>query len=55
MRKQDRGASAVEYGLLIAAVAGVLAAVVFSLGIVVRGVFASHTSCFSSQLNSQSC
>jgi Flp pilus assembly pilin Flp len=45
----------VEYGLMIAAIAGVLAAVLFSLGIVVRDTLAKHTSCFSSQLDSRSC
>ena len=55
MKKQDKGASAVEYGLMIAAIAGVLAAVLFSLGTVVRDTFAKHTSCFSSQLDSRSC
>jgi pilus assembly protein Flp/PilA len=55
MRKRDEGASAVEYGLMIAAIAGVLAAVVFALGTVVRDTFEQHSSCFSSQLDSQSC
>lgn len=54
-REQDTGASAVEYGLMIAAIAGVLAAVVFSLGAVVRDSFGQNTSCFSSQLDSRSC
>jgi pilus assembly protein Flp/PilA len=54
-KRQDEGASAVEYGLLIAAVAAVIAVTVFSLGGVVSGLFASHTSCFSSQMNSQPC
>jgi pilus assembly protein Flp/PilA len=51
----DEGTSAVEYGLMIAAIAAVVAAVVFSLGGVVSEAFASHSACFSSQLNSQSC
>jgi pilus assembly protein Flp/PilA len=54
-KRQEEGASAVEYGLLIAAIAAVLAAVAFSLGGVVSEAFASHTSCFSSQMNSQPC
>jgi pilus assembly protein Flp/PilA len=54
-RKQDRGASAVEYGLMIAAIAGVLAAVVFSLGTVVGDTFSKHSACFSSQVDSRSC
>ena len=35
----DRGASAVEYGLLIAAIAAVIVAVVFGLGDLVRDTF----------------
>jgi pilus assembly protein Flp/PilA len=35
----DRGASAVEYGLLIAAIAAVIVAVVFGLGDLVRNTF----------------
>lgn len=54
-RRQDEGASAVEYGLLIAAVAAVVAVVAMSLGGVVSAMFESHTSCLASQMNSQSC
>ena len=35
----DRGASAVEYGLMVAAIAAVIVAVVFGLGGLVRGTF----------------
>jgi len=35
----DRGASAVEYGLMVAAIAAVIVAVVFGLGTVVRNTF----------------
>lgn len=54
-KRQDNGASAVEYGLLVAAIAAVIAVVAFSLGGIVSAAFASHTSCFSSQMNSQPC
>ena len=54
-REQDRGTSAVEYGLMIAAIAGVLIAVVFSLGSLVSDTFGKHSQCFSSQMNQQSC
>ena len=37
----DRGASAVEYGLLIAAIAAVIVAVVFTLGGTIAGIFTS--------------
>ncbi len=36
---QDRGASAVEYGLMVAAIAAVIVAVVFGLGGLVRTAF----------------
>lgn len=36
---RDRGASAVEYGLLVAAIAAVIVAVVFGLGKIVQGAF----------------
>ena len=54
-KRQEQGASAVEYGLLIAAIAAVIAVVAFSLGGIVSQAFASHTSCFSSQMNSSPC
>jgi pilus assembly protein Flp/PilA len=37
--KDDNGASAVEYGLLIAAIAAVIVVVVFALGNVVKSKF----------------
>ncbi len=38
-RKDERGASAVEYGLLVAAIAALIVVIVFALGGVVRDVF----------------
>jgi pilus assembly protein Flp/PilA len=38
-RAHDRGASAVEYGLMVAAIAAVIVGVVFGLGGLVRGAF----------------
>jgi pilus assembly protein Flp/PilA len=38
-RKADEGASAVEYGLLVAAIAAVIVAVVFVVGGYVEGAF----------------
>lgn len=35
----DRGASAVEYGLMVAAIAAVIVGVVFGLGTLVKGAF----------------
>jgi pilus assembly protein Flp/PilA len=39
--KSDEGASAVEYGLLVAAIAAVIVVVVFALGGLVKGKFNS--------------
>lgn len=36
---KDRGASAVEYGLMVAAIAAVIVAVVFGLGTIVQRTF----------------
>jgi pilus assembly protein Flp/PilA len=36
---RDRGASAVEYGLMVAAIAAVVVGIVFALGGVMKGVF----------------
>ncbi len=35
----DRGASAVEYGLMVAAIAAVIVGIVFGLGSLVKGSF----------------
>ena len=40
-RKDEKGASAVEYGLLVAAIAALIVIIVFALGGVVKGVFKS--------------
>lgn len=37
--QRDRGASAVEYGLLVAAIAALIVIIVFALGNVVKDVF----------------
>ena len=39
IRKSDEGASAVEYGLLIAAIAALIVIVVFALGSVIKNTF----------------
>jgi pilus assembly protein Flp/PilA len=43
IRRNDEGASAVEYGLIVFAIAALIAVAVFSFGGAVRGVF--QTSC----------
>ena len=40
-RAYDRGASAVEYGLMVAAIAAVIVGTVFALGGFVKGAFSS--------------
>lgn len=47
-REKERGASAVEYGLLVAAIAAVIVGVVFVLGGVVRDKFSQVSSCITS-------
>lgn len=46
-KMDDRGASAVEYGLLVAGIAAVIVAVVFLLGNTLNGVFTSTNSSIS--------
>ncbi|HET7690249.1 MAG TPA: Flp family type IVb pilin [Nocardioidaceae bacterium] len=41
-RKDEKGASAVEYGLLVAAIAALIVLIVFALGRAVNGAF-DHT------------
>jgi pilus assembly protein Flp/PilA len=44
-RARDRGASAVEYGLLVAAIAAVIVGVVFGLGNLIKTKFSDTTTC----------
>ena len=48
-RLDDEGASAVEYGLLIAAIAAVIVIIIFALGGIVKGVFGNTCSSISSR------
>ena len=48
-QKNDEGASAVEYGLLVAAIAAVIVVIVFALGGLVRDKF--HDTCNNIQTN----
>jgi pilus assembly protein Flp/PilA len=45
---RDRGASAVEYGLMVAAIAAVIVGVVFGLGTIVKSAFSKTCSAVSS-------
>ena len=47
-RRNDEGASAVEYGLLVTAIAAVIVIVVMTLGDNVRGTFQHTCSALSS-------
>jgi pilus assembly protein Flp/PilA len=42
--RHDEGASAVEYGLLVAAIAAIIVVVVFALGTKVKAAFSSTCS-----------
>ncbi len=44
----DSGASAVEYGLLVAAIAAVIVVILFALGGIISGVFQQVCSLISS-------
>ncbi|GAB6897878.1 Flp family type IVb pilin [Kineosporia succinea] len=44
---KDRGASAVEYGLMVAAIAAVIVAVVFGLGTIVQRTFRDTCTSFA--------
>ena len=46
--RHDEGASAVEYGLLVAAIAAVIVGIVFLLGTQVKGAFTKTSNCISS-------
>lgn len=43
-KKDERGASAVEYGLLVAGIAALIVAVVFLFGDLVSGIFGDTSS-----------
>jgi pilus assembly protein Flp/PilA len=46
-KMDERGASAVEYGLLVAGIAAVIVAIVFLLGGTLNGVFTSTNASIS--------
>jgi pilus assembly protein Flp/PilA len=55
-RKDEKGASAVEYGLLVAAIAALIVIIVFALGGVVKDVFSKTcTSIQSGAKTSTTC
>ena len=46
-RAEDRGASAVEYGLMVAAIAAVIVGIVFALGSTVQAKFKETNTCIT--------
>ncbi|MFC5178992.1 Flp family type IVb pilin [Nocardioides taihuensis] len=53
--KEERGASAVEYGLLIAGIAALIVLVVFAFGGTIQGVFQDTCDAIQSGSGSGSC
>jgi pilus assembly protein Flp/PilA len=53
--RRDEGASAVEYGLLVAAIAAIIVAIVFLLGGKVRAAFDTTCDAIGSGQNSGAC
>jgi pilus assembly protein Flp/PilA len=53
-RKDEQGASAVEYGLLVAAIAALIVIIVFALGGIVQGVFDNTCETIASEDNNTS-
>ena len=51
----EAGASAVEYGLLIAAIAAVIVGIVFGIGILVRDGFSKTSDCLSTSGTATGC
>jgi pilus assembly protein Flp/PilA len=48
-RKDEKGASAVEYGLLVAAIAALIVVIVFALGGIVQEVFTDTCTTIKSE------
>jgi len=51
-RRDEKGASAVEYGLLVAGIAAVIVAIVFVLGGQIKGAFKNTSDCISNGASS---
>ena len=54
-KMDERGASAVEYGLLIAGIAALIVLVVFAFGGVLKGIFTDTCSKVSVSASNKSC
>lgn len=53
-RKEEEGASAVEYGLLVAGIAAVIVLLVFAFGGLVKNIFSDTCSKITSQAGANS-
>lgn len=49
IRSSDSGASAVEYALIVSAIAAIIVAVVFGLGTLTQSLFSETSSCLSAE------
>jgi pilus assembly protein Flp/PilA len=54
-RAEDRGASAVEYGLMVAAIAAVIVSAVFALGTTVNDAFNNTKDCIAAHSSDPKC
>ncbi|RLV49145.1 Flp family type IVb pilin [Nocardioides mangrovicus] len=54
-RRDENGASAVEYGLLVAGIAALIVLVVFAFGGVIKGVFSKTCSTVQASSSVGSC
>jgi pilus assembly protein Flp/PilA len=49
LRRDDRGVTAVEYGLILALIAGVIIAGLLVLGPAISGLFSNSANCLTAQ------
>jgi pilus assembly protein Flp/PilA len=54
-RNDDRGATAVEYGLMVALIAAVIAGVVFALGQTLKTNFSNVNNCVQNPSSTTAC
>lgn len=50
-KKDERGASAVEYGLLVAGIAALIVLIVFAFGGLVSGIFGDTSSSIANEMS----
>lgn len=55
IRTRDEGASAVEYALLVVAIAAVITAVVFGIGVLTKSNFGAACSAWDSAASTSNC